>query len=90
MTGQPLPIQKFLVLILDQNAESLSQLARIIAEGIGTELLTCNTPVGCLEMARKYKPHVALLRRSTAFFDGISMPELIRAVSPETEIQVLD
>ncbi len=90
MTNPPLPLQKTLVLILDQNSESLSQLARTIAEGIGAELLTCNTPVGCLEMARKYKPHVALLRRNTAFFDGISMPELIRAVSPETEIQVVD
>jgi hypothetical protein len=45
-----------LVLILNSHGEQLQELAKTIAGGIQAEVHTCNTPLGCLDLARRYKP----------------------------------
>jgi hypothetical protein len=78
-----------LVLILNSHGEQLQELAKTIAGGIHAEVHTCNTPLGCLDLARRYKPQIALIHSREAVIENVSMIDLIKAVSPLTEVRMI-
>ena len=81
--------KKILVLILNSHSEQLKEMAKAIAGGIHAEVQTCNTPLGCLDLARRYKPQIALIHSLEAVVENVSMVELIKAVSPLTDVQII-
>jgi len=66
-----------LVLVLPDGAQ-LQQLAKVVAGAVQAEIQTCNTPLGCLDLARKYKPQIALIHSSESVVENVSIIELSR------------
>ena len=81
--------KKILVLILNSHSEQLKEMAKAIAGGIHAEVQTCNTPLGCLDLARRYKPQIALIHSREAVVENVSMIDLIKAVSPLTDVRIV-
>jgi hypothetical protein len=82
--------KKILVLMLDSDSKRLQQLAKVVAGAIQAEVQTCNTPLGCLDLARRYRPQIALIHSREAVVENVSMVDLLRAVSPLTEVRIID
>jgi hypothetical protein len=77
-----------LVLILDADARRIKTMAGTISKAVQCKILTCNNPLGCFEMARKNKPQIVFIHSSEAMVENVSLVDLIRALSPQSIVQM--
>jgi len=76
------------VLVVDHNSPSLISLAEHLG-GAPHEILMAHSAPGALDMAKQYKPDVAIVVSSLVATGGSKLlPELIKDVSPQTKIVI--
>jgi hypothetical protein len=79
-----------LVLILHPSSERIDTIVRTLSKGVYSKIMTCNNPLGCLDLARRHKPKIVFIHSSEAVVEGTSLRELIEALSPESEVRIID
>jgi DNA-binding NarL/FixJ family response regulator len=78
------------VLVADHRSPTLIDLAKHLACELGDcRIFTARTPDNALDFARTYQPDYIIIVASFVYVLGRPLPDLIRQVSPHTEIIVV-
>lgn len=76
--------------VLDANSDRIDSFVRALAGGVYSKIMTCNNALGCLDLARRHKPTIIFIHSSESIVEGVSLVELIQALSPQSDVRVLD
>jgi DNA-binding NtrC family response regulator len=76
------------VLIVNLRAE-LQNTTQTLVGGLRVSTTIARSPYQALDVARE-RPMIAIISKSAAEMEGVSFPDLIKAISPGTQVIVID
>ena len=78
------------VLVADHSSPTLIELAKHLAwDPANSRIYTARTPEHAIDFARTYQPDYIIMIASFVWVLGRSLPDIIREVSPLTEVIVV-